>query len=248
MSPLPRIRNGLIALFAVAVAAWLVRDAGRAALIDAAYPPPPEGMALIRPGWFLTGSDHPDADPDEGPLRRAFCHGFYMDLHEVTNRDYAAFDPDHAYPVGRDAYPVTGLTRERAKAYAACAGKRLPTALEWERAARGTDGRPFPWGDAFVPGCANIVDGGGLAPVGSYPSGSTVEGVHDLIGNAWEWVDGYYTEPWTFGVATQEKEVIKGGAFSYPVRQARASYNGFEPIGNTCNDIGFRCVKDAAPK
>ena len=236
-----------VLLCAVSAGLLAVRHWYRAELVRAEYADPPTGMVFVPAGSFLIGSDDPGADHDEGPLREAFVEAFYIDRHEVTNAEFKAYDPDHAYAEGRDDYPVTGITLARAKAYAAWAGKRLPSVEEWEKAARGTDGRSYPWGREFEAGRANIVDGTGLEPVGQYPAGASPYGAEDMTGNAWEWVETIHRDSWLAGNQRLKREVIKGGAFSYGAYQGRASYNGFEPPGGTCNDVGFRCVKDAKP-
>jgi len=205
----------------------------------------PEGMIRIPAGPAIIGSDDPRADPDERPARRVHVPAFYIQVYEVTNADYAAFDRPHTYPEGHDNYPVTGLSKAQAEAYAAHHGMRLPTRAEWEKAARGIDGRLYPWGNTYEPGRANMAGGGGLAPVGSFPEGVSPYGVHDMAGNAWEWVSDNQRDSWVPGFSPREREIIKGGGFSYPAYQCRASYNGLEAIGSTCNDIGFRLAKDA---
>ena len=204
-------------------------------------------MVLVPAGAFLMGSDDPLADPDERPLRSVHVPAFYIDRVEVTNADYARFDPEHRYAPDAADFPVTGRSLAQARAYAEWAGKRLPTLPEWEKAARGTDGRLYPWGMAYETGRANIGSGDALAAVGTHPAGASPYGVQDMTGNAWEWVDEVFEDRRAFGTASKSREIIKGGAFSYSAYQGRVSYNGFEAIGSTCNDIGFRCVKDAVP-
>ncbi len=217
------------------------------ALMEAPVAPAPDGMVLVPAGDFLMGSDAPVADPDEGPLRRAFLPAYYIDAHEVTNAEYKAYDPSHTYPDGADALPVTGVSLEDARAYAVAQGKRLPSRAEWEKAARGTDGRAYAWGDTFDPGKANVGGAKALAPVGSFPEGVSPYGAHDMIGNAWEWVEDTHVDRPIFDRPSPVREIIKGGGYSYNAYQSRASYNGFEPEGGTCHDTGFRCAKDAVP-
>ncbi len=228
-------------------ASWGYRGLHRRALASATYAPPPSGMVLIPAGTFIRGNADPAAPPDEGPLRTDFLPAFYIDTYEVTHEQYKAFDPAHIIPTGKAAYPLTGLSLEEARAYAAAIGKRLPTAAEWEKAARGTDGRVYPWGDSYQPEYANLGGKPGLMAVGSFPKGQSPFGTHDMAGNAWEWVDTPYIQRSWFSASSYETEIIKGGAFSYAPFQGRASYNGFEGIGGTCNDVGFRCVIDASP-
>ena len=230
-----------------ATAVWVGRTLQRRALVSAVYAPPPDGMVFVPPGAFLLGSEAPDAPEDEGPLRTAFLRGFYIDQYEVSHAQYKAFAPDHEIPPGKEQFPVTGLSLEEARAYAAGVGKRLPTADEWEKAARGTDGRAYPWGNEYKEGYANLGGTDGLVAVGSFPRGVSPYGAHDMTGNAWEWVETPYIQKGPLGKALYTTEIIKGGAYSYAPFQGRAFHNGFEGIGGTCNDVGFRCVKDATP-
>lgn len=231
-----------------AAAFWGYQGIRRRALVNATYAPPPPGMVLVPAGTFKRGNEDPDAPPDEGPLRDAFLPAFYIDTYEVTQEDYKAYDPSHCVPAGKERYPMTGLSLNEARAYAAAVGKRLPTAAEWEKAARGTDGRAYPWGDTYHAEFANLGGKPGLVAVGSFPQGKSPYGALDMTGNAWEWVDTPYVQRRWFDSGRYESEVIKGGAFSYAPFQGRASYNGFEGMGGTCNDVGFRCVQDAEPR
>lgn len=240
---------------AVAVAIWASLPLGARAflewhrqsdLAEASYAPPPEGMVFVPPGHFLMGSDEPVADAVEGPVRSVFLPGFYIDRHEVTNREYQAFDPSHTYPEGQDDWPVTGVSIEEARAYARSVGKRLPTSAEWEKAARGTDGRRYPWGDAFERNKANLGGRDDLMPVGSFPEGASPYGAEDMTGNAWEWVDDAYDESRELGVPDGlVRGIVRGGGYSYSLREGRTSHIAFESLRGTCNDLGFRCAKDA---
>lgn len=226
---------------------WGGRTLQQRALVHAEYAPPPPGMVFVPPGNFLLGSADPQAPEDEGPLRSSFLPAFYIDTYEVTHAQYKAFDPDHEIPPGKGDFPITGLSLEEARAYAAGVGKRLPTAAEWEKAARGDDGRAYPWGNEFKNGHANLGGQEDLVAVGSFPKGVSPYGAHDMTGNAWEWVETPYVQKGLFGDKLFATEIIKGGAYSYAPFQGRACYNGFEGIGGTCNDVGFRCVQDAVP-
>ena len=240
----------------------------RQALIERAYAPPPPGMVLVPAGYFLMGSDDPEAEPDEKPLRRVFVPAFYIDRHEVTNARYREFKPDHGYPPGAEDLPVSFVLKEDAEAFARAAGKRLPTGAEWEKAARGTDGRVYPWGNVFEAARANVRalttnelgvaclrhpdraagDDGGKQPVGRYPTGASPYGCQDMSGNVWEWVSDDWFDRNAWGRrAGERRSVIRGGAYAYSDKQARASYQGFEGVGATCNDVGFRCAMDARP-
>ena len=144
------------------------------------------GMIFIPAGEFIMGSSLADlknlAELDEYPQRHVYVAAFYMDVHEVTNAEYKRFvdstgveTPDRwvngNYPVGEDGFPVVDISWTDAVAYASFVGKRLPTEAEWEKAARGTDGRRYPWGDEFDVTRAN--NGDRLMPIMSFPTGKS---------------------------------------------------------------------------
>ncbi len=210
------------------------------------YAPPPVGMVFVPAGEFLVGSSSAVADADEFPLRRAFTRAFYIDIYEVTNAEFNRFDSSHEFTPERANWPVTGISKEAAQAYAESLGKRLPTAAEWEKAARGSNGQTYPWGEEYRDGLANI-GADEMMPVGSFRGGASPYGVHDMAGNAWEWTSDVFRDKPSIGANAIERNVIKGGGYSYSPFQARASYQGFESIGGTCNDLGFRCAMDAVP-
>lgn len=216
-------------------------------LASAEYAPAPDGMVFVPAGYFLKGTDAPDAPHDE-QSDRVFLPAFYIDRYEVTNADYARFDPSHEYPATQADWPVVKRTVQDAAAYAAWAGKRLPTADEWEKAARGTDGRRYPWGDDFDRSRANAGGADSLMAVGMHPEGASPYGAEDMAGNAWEWVSDIYVDAKRLGIESDTvRTVIRGGGFSYSPFQCRAANTGYESLTSTCNDIGFRCAKDAAP-
>lgn len=243
------------------------RTAYRGYLVRAHYAAAPAGMVLVPAGYFLMGSNDSQAELDERPMRRVFLPAFYIDAHEITNREYKRFKPDHTYPEGQDDLPVTHVFKPEAEAYARFVGKRLPTNAEWEKAARGTDGRQFPWGDRFETNRANldptkVAKAMGLvclvtnnpahfktAP-GSFPLGASPYGAQDMAGNVWEWVsDNHRDSPWLeiFGEHRTERGIIRGGGYAYSPFQARTSHQAFEALNTTCNDVGFRCALSARP-
>ena len=231
----------------IAIAYFGGNRAHRYYLASREYPAAPEGMVLVPAGDFWMGTNDENADADERPLRRVFLRAFYIDAHEVTNREYKQVVPSHTFASGLDDYPATHILIQEAEAYARAVGKRLPTSAEWEKAARGTDARRYPWGDEFIPGKSNIGLSEKLRPVGSFPEGNSPYGCADMAGNAWEWVMDPHRDRNAFGIATgNARGIIRGGAHGYGPYQARTSYLGFESLDTTCNDVGFRCVLEAS--
>jgi formylglycine-generating enzyme required for sulfatase activity len=205
---------------------------------EAAATPP--GFVYVPGGWFSVGSDDPDADDDASPRRRAFVPSFYIGCSEVTHAEWKRFRPSHRIPPGHEAHPVTNVTLEEASAYCRWAGGRVPSDLEWEKAARGVDGRRYPWGNEFEPSRCNLGGRGaaekdaclapgarrGLRPADSLPAGASPYGTLHMAGNAWEWVaDAYQGDP--------QKRIIRGGAYGYGERAARTYHRGVEGAGVT---------------
>lgn len=247
-------------------------------------------MVYIPSGEFAIGTNESDSEKhaislgldkpwyaDESPERRTDIPGFYIDRYEVTNLQYYIFcqatdhnPPRHwrgqKFPEGEDSLPVTYVSFFDAAAYAEWAGKRLPNEMEWEKAARGRAGFIYPWGDDFISGIANLATsprnktGQGLKPVGSFPKSASPYGVHDMVGNAWEWVWDYYV-PYPnskFKSAAFEKKhyVVRGMSFmgvghfskkdflKVVAMKSRASFREhLSPLAYK-KDIGFRCAKD----
>ena len=147
---------------------------------------------------------------------------FQMARYPVTNAQYQRFiqKTEHqpprswdegVYPEKKGDCPVTEVSCEDADAYAAWAGYRLPAFEEWERAARGDDGRLFPWGDEIDKPRCNTAElaAGGTTPVGSFPEGVSAFGCYDMVGNIWEWTRTWYDEE------EQHFRVVRGGAWYY---------------------------------
>jgi formylglycine-generating enzyme required for sulfatase activity len=188
-------------------------------------------------GWF------------KEPQRTVSVGDFQIARDETTNAQYNACvaagvcrkagehitDNNIAYDAGffADAYPVVGVSWNDATTFCQWVGGRLPTEVEWERAARGSDGRRYPWGDTFDPSRANL-GSGHPSPVGSFPAGASPYGVLDMAGNVFEWT------------ATQEGStyVIRGGGWSKYYFRGRVADRGTQLAPDFANyDIGFRCAR-----
>lgn len=230
----------------------------------------PNEMILIPAGKFVMGTDY--RLPDEGPQHEVTLPAYYIDKFEVTNLQYKQFidatkrrSPDHfrnrTFPEGKADHPVTYVTWDDAKAYCQWAGKRLPTQEEWEKAARGTDGRMFPWGNEFDINFANtpvrwaaLKVEGDTTPVGAFESGKSPYGLYDMSGNVWEWTSSWYEAyPGNKRITEnygEKYKVLKGGSWwdcsFYKCGISAPVFNRsfFHP--HTKNEsFGFRCARDA---
>ncbi|HAS17961.1 MAG TPA: hypothetical protein DCR39_08780 [Nitrospiraceae bacterium] len=222
-------------------------------------------MVYVPEGEFTMGSD--DWWPKCQPEHKRSLKGFYIDKYEVTNKRYNRFveatrrkPPDHwvkgEIPKDRADHPVVFVTWNDANDFCQWEGKRLPTEPEWEKAARGTDKRTFPWGDKFDARKGNMPQLGkeDTTPVGSFENGKSPYGVYDLAGNVWEWTDDWF-KPYPGNKHPDENygekyRVLRGGSWYdctyYKCGISAPTYNRifFNPNTNN-NNFGFRCAKDA---
>ena len=222
----------------------------------------PPGMVYVAGGTFTMGDDA--GDEYEKPAHNVTVKPFFIDIHEVTCAEYSKFirATGHRSPPGWTGSiftgstarsPVTGIDWHDAQAYAAWAGKRLPTEQEWEFAARGSDGRRYAWGDAWRTRAANAGDSsaGRFMEVGQYPDGRSPFGVLDMIGNAWEWTMSDL-EPYP-GARISDfpagpRKIIRGGSWvKDDPPDWTTTFRGFAlpSGGKDYSKIGFRCAKDA---
>lgn len=226
-------------------------------------PVPPTGMTYVPGGEFVMGSN--TGDPLERPSHTVTVKPFFIDVYEVTRQDYAKFvrETGHPappgwtngnYPAGTDRWPATGVSWADANAYARWAGKRLPTEEEWEFAARGADGRRYPWGNDWKASAANAAATAytRVDEVGARTEGVSPFGAYDMVGNAWEWTasdlsaySGQLPTTLPSGASVIRGKVIRGGCYLSNAEQATATFRrGWPPSGETYTDTGFRCVKD----
>ncbi len=239
-----------------------------------------DGMVqmYIPAGEFLMGSEV--GYSDEEPVHTVYLDAYYIDQYEVTNAAYrecvetgtcdlpeqSGFVYLYTY-YGNPAYgeyPVINVSWHDARAYCEWAGRRLPTEAEWEKAARGTDGRVYPWGDEFDGTVVNFCDQEceldmantssnrfpDTVPVGSYPGGASPYRVYDMAGNVWEYVSDWYDEDYygnspsenPQGPSSGQLRGVRGGSWYYSADRVRTAYRIGVGPDFTDPSIGFRCA------
>ncbi|MBI3269782.1 MAG: SUMF1/EgtB/PvdO family nonheme iron enzyme [Planctomycetes bacterium] len=179
-----------------------------------------------------------------------YLRTYYVDAFPVTNRQYEVFvkeagklPPEHwpgrRIPAGRDLHPVVNVTWMDAFLYAQWAGKTLPTEDQWEKAARGTDGREYPWGREFWAHMTNSREGrvGDTTPVDRFEGGRSPWGAYDMAGNVWGWTGSWFDEK-------QLWRVVRGGSFSDERFGCRTHFRYWMDPGKRAGNVGFRCVKE----
>jgi len=228
-------------------------------------------MVNIPAGSFIRGSSEGEGRADERPRTKIWLNAFSIDTYEVTNSRYLSFiaatghkEPFNVYAEGSlfnvsgiDDLPVVQVTWHDAADYCQWAGKRLPTEAEWEKAARGTDGRIYPWGNEepsllYANYDREWAGKNTLKAAGSQPQGASPYGVQDMSGNAREWVQDWYDKDY-YQHAPQRNpkgpeksllKVIRGGSwrsFDADIRTAARGKGGF---ALKTHGTGFRCARD----
>ena len=236
-------------------------------------------MVSIPAGSFLMGSN--DGPSDERPAHRVTLSQFHIDRTPVTNAQFALFlnavgpvnskgekrfdvDDEDARihrrggkwvpDRGFENHPVVEVSWFGARDYCGWAGKRLPTEAEWEKAARGTDGRKYPWGNSPPDRTKARLRAGWneTAPVDSFPKGISPYGVLDMAGNAWEWVSSAYM-PYPYNVNDGREDLTpgpvrgtRGGGHDSPAEELTTTQRGRNLSRNFRSghhNIGFRCAR-----
>jgi len=235
--------------------------AGRTNITEKVNPKDGAAMVLVPAGEFLMGSKEGQGKDGERPQRQVTLDSYYIYKYEVTVAEYRKFceETHRAMPPEpswkwQDTHPIVNVTWYDARAYAAWAGAALPTEAQFEKAARGTDGRTFVWGNSFTKSTCHTSDGK-TAPVGSYPTGVSPYGALDMAGNVWEWCDDWYDPDYyaiaptdnPLGPATGTTRVLRGGSWGFNVAEFfQVTYRNRCLPGCRYGDHGFRCVLPVA--
>ena len=283
---MPRLRMILAMLFATGATVWAAEGTTMTTPAGTTHE-----MVLVPAGPFEMGSTSGAAD--EQPLHTVELASFYIGKYEATAGQYVAFmnaidvngdgegheflnldDPDVQVQATGDVHelrdpqlanhPVVEVSWYGAQAYCGWAGLRLPTEAEWEKAARGTDGRTYPWGEGIDGSKANYLNSGdafdnGTTPVGLYPDGASAHGALDMTGNVTEWVWDWYDAGY-YGISPEDNpqgppegssRVFRGGSHENPVGANGASFlyaanRDKISAGRTHGVRGFRCAQDVA--
>ncbi|MFH1423015.1 MAG: SUMF1/EgtB/PvdO family nonheme iron enzyme [Planctomycetota bacterium] len=234
-------------------------------------------MILIPAGEFIMGANQ-DCEEDESPKHKVQMKAYYISKYPVTNVQYKKFidaNPDYpvpyiedkkaqpycwdketrTFPQNKENYPVVLVSWKDAMNYCKWIGKTLPTEAQWEKAARGTDGRKYPWGDKEPnPKLANFANNvGDITAVDRYPDSASPFGIMDCAGNVLEWCFDYYDKRFYNNPAhsnnpcnleKSEEKVLRGASFGIAGQYIRCSNRYSEYPDNKSLAVGFRCVLD----
>lgn len=240
------------------------------------FKPPRDGFEWVRipAGEFIMGSDlEKDAKAEniEAPQHKLYMPEFWISRYPVTNQHYKQFIEDTGYmtpkhweggeiPKGKELHPVVYVSWREAQLFCEWAYVRLPTEAEWEKAARGTDGRTYPWGDSQPHrSLCNFSNTTGTTPVGIFRQGVSPFGVFDMAGNIWEWTAtcwGMYVNksdfPYPYNTNDGRDDlnapdnfarIIRGGGYSYYAHRIRCAARWYAHPLSTHDDVGFRVVR-----
>jgi len=220
-----------------------------------------DGMILmyVPAGKFVMGSQ--DGETDELPVHTVYLDAFWIDKTEVTNAQYklcvqagVCSHPSNLSAYDKNVYanyPVMYVGWSAANNYCTWAGRRLPTEAQWEKAARGTDERTYPWGEGIDCNKASYHDcQDGIRPVDSHPEGASPYGALDMAGNVWEWVADWYSNYYYYisptrnptGPTEGDYRSIRGGSWLSFVKDLRSSSRLEDETGYRDYIIGFRCA------
>jgi serine/threonine protein kinase len=226
-------------------------------------------------GKFLMGSPEGEGDKDEHPQHEVYLDEYWMGKTPVTNLQYKTFVKEAGHkppaywknasiPDGKEEHPVVGITWQDAQAFCAWASKvseckiHLPTEAEWEKAARGTDGRKYPWGNEKPNkhlcnyDYGKLFSGRGATPVGYYsPQGDSPYSCVDMAGNVWEWAADWYSKTYYSSSSSSNpqgplfgrRRVLRGGSWGYSGYYVRSAYRYWDAPDYKYNPIGFRCAR-----
>lgn len=225
-------------------------------------------MVYVPAGEFIMGAEDDTGNANEHPQHTVYLDAYWIDMTEVTNAQYekcvvagACTDPKNETSntlkkyYGNDNHsqnPVIYVTWDQAKAYCEWAGRVLPTEAQWEKAARGTDGLFYPWGDEDPEYSFVNYNGkpGDTVPVGSYPDGASPYGALDMAGNVWEWVADYYGDQYydisplenPTGPESGKYHILRGGSWYNLKADIRTTIRSAVSADKAYYDTGFRCV------
>ena len=187
-----------------------------------------DAMVFVPAGKFIYGKP--------GATREIDLPAFSIDKYEVTNKEFARFNLDHRYEPDKANYPVAMVSLNDAVSHCEALDKRLPTEQEWEKAARGTDGRIYPWGNKFIKiACitSETAAEGQPLPVGSCEKGKSPYGAMDMAGNVWEWTSSF----------SERYSILRGGSF-FEGEDSATVFSSLLSIPDDSKDyVGFRCAK-----
>ena len=219
--------------------------------IDMAFIPADEFLLGLNRGKDLPAFlSNTTSSANAQPMQKYYLEGFYIDLHEVTYENFIKFKPQAQYKTVIPGEPIRGISWYEADSYCLWVGKRLPTEYEWEKAARGKDGRLFVWGNIFDKDAANLKRT--VKKTGSMPRDKSIYGVYDMNGNVSEWTASWYL-PYpksnyldiNYG---KKYKITRGGAINkrkhgFMEEFAMLPYRNYVPRKIRSWDTGFRCAK-----